>query len=168
MSEKSILKEKEFMANGRKYIIKDWLPIERWIQHEKLQPQLTFGASFEQLFSNLGKAYAALNKQSFADAAVIIHNTMNGIKNANDEKRAHPALLMAALFIVREEEDFYKYDEKVMLDKIEDWQKEGLNMLDFFHLSLSSIRGFSQTLAKSALNQLNEISETSEETSKKK
>lgn len=156
---KSIINVKEFMANGRKYKMIDKLAIERWIQYEKLQPRITFGVGFEELFSNLGKAYAALDKQKFADAAVIIHNTMNGIKNFNDERRAHPALLMAGLFIVREDEDVTKYDEVLMLEKIEDWQKEGLNMLDFFHLSRSAIRGFNQTLIKYAQDQLNEIGE---------
>ena len=139
---------KEFTANGQKYIISDKISVDRFKQYEKLVPQLTFGLGFEQIYINLKSAYEALNKQNFANAAVVIHNIMNGIKSVDDSKRAHPALLMASLVINRESEDLRVYDETIALEKIKDWQEEGLDMMGFFDLSLSSIQGFRETLIK--------------------
>lgn len=141
-------KTKSFVANGKTYTVSDKISVDRFKQYEKLVPLLTFGLGFEQIFSNLKTAYEALNKQKNADAAVIIHNVMNGISSVEDSKRAHPALLMASLVINREDEDAREYNEEIALDKISDWQKEGLDMMGFFDLSLSSIQGFRETLIK--------------------
>lgn len=139
----------EFMANKKKYIIKNSLSIDRFKEYEKLVPQLTMGIGFDEMFSSLKKAYGYLNSSQPkpVDAGIIIHNLMNGIAGINDGKRIHPALKMAALVIDREDENPGTYDEKLMLDKINDWQEEGLNMLDFLDLSLSSIQGFNEKLS---------------------
>ena len=134
-----------FTANGRKYRVAEVISVERFKQYEKLEPKLTFGLSFEEMFKNLRKAYDATNEQRFADASVIIHNMMSGIKDLENDKRIHPALAMCALVINFEGEDTGVYDEAVTLQKIDDWTKEGLNMLDFFTLALNSIRGFRET-----------------------
>lgn len=150
---------KSFEANGKKYTVSEKISVERFIQYEKLVPELTFGLSFEQIYSNLRKAFELLNKQKFADSSVVIHNIMNGISSIEDEKRAHPALLMASLVINRQDEDVRVYDEFIALDKINDWQLEGLDMLGFFDLSLSSIQGFKTTLIKYTQEQAELISE---------
>ncbi len=139
---------KEFTANGRKYIIMDKISPERYKEYEKLVPALTFGLSFQEIYSQLHKLFGLLNKQEFANAAIVCHNVMSGIKNIDDTKRIHPALMMAALVIVREDEDARSYDETLMKDKIIDWQEEGMDMMGFFALSLSSIQGFRETLIK--------------------
>jgi len=137
-------KSKEFTANGRKYIISDKISIERYMEYQKLVPLLTFGTNFEEMFQQLKKAYAHLNKQNFADSAVIIHNILSSVGNVEQTSRVHPALKMAALFINREDEDCAIYNEEITKDKIEDWTKEGFNISDFFTLALSSISGFRQ------------------------
>lgn len=143
-------KQREFMANGRKYIIMEKISIERFKQYEKLVPQLTMGITFNEMFASLRKAFGLLNNPTPKplDAGIIIHNLMSGISASNDEKRFSPALMMAALIINREDEDPGKYDEQLMLDKIADWQAEGYDMLDFFELSLNAIQGFRETLIK--------------------
>lgn len=138
------LKTKEFLANGRKYIISDKISIERYMEYQKLSPLLTFGTNFQELFQQLKKAYAHLNSQKFADSAVIIHNLLSSVASVEQTERIHPALKMAALFINREDEDFSVYNEQLTADKIADWTKEGFNISDFFTLALSSISGFSQ------------------------
>lgn len=137
-----------FMANGNKYFIMDKITPNRYKEYEKLVPRLTFGLDFNEIFKNLQKAYDALNKQKFADSSVIIHNMMSGISSVNDEKRVHPALMMAALVINREGEDPSKYDENLMMQKIQDWTEEGLDMMSFFEMSLNAIQGFRETLVK--------------------
>jgi len=142
------LKTKEFMANGNKYYICDKISISRFVEYEKLLPRLTFGLNFNEMFANIKTAYESLNKQQFANSAVILHNIMNSISSVDEETRVHPSLLMAALVINKEGEDIRFFDERISLDKIKDWQEEGLDMMGFTLLSLNSIEGFKQTLIK--------------------
>jgi hypothetical protein len=139
---------REFTANGKKYILKDRLSIARFKEYEKLVPHLTFGIGFDEMFAGLKKIYNHLNSSTPKplDAGIIAHNLMSGIAEINDKKRIHPALKMAALIIDREDEDPTKYDALLMADKISDWEKEGLDMMPFFELSLSTIQGFNERL----------------------
>lgn len=138
----------EFTANGRKYIVRNKISVSRFKEYEKLVPQLTMGIGFDEMFSSLKKAYGFLNspQPKPLDAGIVIHNLMSGIAGINENKRIHPALKMAALVIDREDENPAKYDEQLMMDKISDWQAEGLDMLSFFELSLNSIQGFNKQL----------------------
>ena len=138
----------EFVANGNKYIVKSKISVARFKEYEKLVPQLTMGIGFDEMFASLKKAYGHLNspQPKPLDAGIIIHNLMNGIVGINENKRIHPALKMAALVIDREDENPANYDEQLMQDKIADWQKEGLDMISFFDLSLNSIQGFNERL----------------------
>ena len=67
-----------------------------------------------------------------------MHNMMAMVKDIENENREHPSLLMCALVINREGEDAGQYDEKLQLEKIEDWRKEGFDILPFFTFALSS------------------------------
>lgn len=155
-------KEQTFIANGKKYYISEKISVRRFREYEKLVPLLTFGLDFNSVFAALKKGYAAANEKRFADVAVILHNIMSGIKDADDEKRFHPALLVCALVINREGEDPGKYDEALQTEKIQDWQEEGLNMLDFFTLALTSINGFKETYLLYIQKQAQELVEKSE------
>ena len=148
---------KEFTANGVAYTIVDRISPERYKEYEKLVPHLTFGLSFQEVYNGLHKVFTLLGKQDFANSAVLCHNLMSGIKNIDDEKRVHPALMMAALVINKKGEDERGYSEAVMLEKIADWQAEGIDMMSFFALSLSSIQGFRETLIKYTKENLTEI-----------
>jgi hypothetical protein len=138
------LKTTEFVANGNKYIISDKISIERYMEYQKLVPLLAFGTNFEEMFQQLKKAYMHLNKQNFADSAVIIHNILSSVGNVEQASRVHPALKMAALFINRNNEDIAIYNEEIINEKIKDWTVEGFNISDFFTLALNSISGFRQ------------------------
>ena len=61
------LAEGSFIANGKKYIISNSISVERYKEYEKLEPKLTYGVGFEELFRNVKKAYEAVNQQKFAD-----------------------------------------------------------------------------------------------------
>ncbi|MDQ3048837.1 MAG: hypothetical protein M3R27_14900 [Bacteroidota bacterium] len=164
MSDNTIEKgSNSFTANGKKYIISDKISVQRWKAYEKLVPRLTFGLSFEEIFKNLEKAYAALNKQQFANSAVIIHNVMNGISSIDDEKKVSPALMMCALIINREDENTAEYNEPALREKIKDWEMEGLNMMDFLELALNATQGFRETYKRYTL--LQEAMETSTKSS---
>lgn len=134
----------QFMANGTKYFVSTKLSIKRYEEYEKLQPKLTFDVDFSTMFAALKKIYSFLNDRKFADAAVLTHNLMSGIEEVRNEKRIHPALLMAALAINAEGEDPGSYDEQVQLKKIEDWRAEGFDIYGFFIFALNTIKGFAQ------------------------
>lgn len=143
-----LFKINSFEANGHKYHVSSGISLNRYREYEKLEPKLTFGLSFDDIYKSLNKLYDLLNKQKFADCAIIAHNLMSGIKDIESEKREHPALLMAALVINRDGEDAGIYDEKLQLEKINDWRKEGFDVLPFFTFALSSIQGFAQEYKK--------------------
>ena len=136
------LTDKRFEANGKTYIVSEKISINRYIEYQKTMPLLTFGTNFEEMFKQLKNAYNHLNKQNFADSAVIIHNMLTNVAKVEESSRIHPALKMAAMFINTKDEDVSVYDEELTKQKIEDWSKEGYSISDFFTLSLNSISGF--------------------------
>lgn len=160
----SIPKEtKRFKANGNDYYVSDKISAARFKEYEKLVPRLTFGIGFDEMHKTLTQAFNYLNAGKPANAAILIHNVLNGIVDHNNPKRTHPAMMMAALVINRDGEDETKYDESVMLDKVRDWTEEGFDMLDFFELSLNSIQGFRETLLKYTQERLKEMIPESKE-----
>lgn len=130
-----------FMANGKKYTVSKSLSVERWRHFEDLQALVGFGRSFDDIFQNVKKAYEALQKPKIADASVILHNILTGVKEKLDQ-RHHPALLICALFINHEEEDQKVYNEEAMKLKIADWQEEGYDINDFFQLAWNLVPSF--------------------------
>lgn len=158
---KSIKGLKEFKANGHDYIVCDTISAERYKEYEKLTPELTHGLSWQGVYSNLIKAFNLLNKPNPEplNAGIIIHNVLNGIKNIDDDNRIHPALMMCALVINRKDEDQRIYNKTLMLEKISDWQAEGLDMMSFFGFALNTIEGFKDVLIKSTQERLMELSQ---------
>ena len=154
-----LFKTPSFEANGKKYKVTNSVSISRWREYEKLEPRLTFGMGFSDMYKQITKAYNALNTKqgNIADCAVILHNILNGLKSIEDEKREHPALMMAALVINFEGEDTGVYDEQIQLQKIEDWKKEGFDVLPFFTFALFSIQGFRETYQKSLIEKAEEM-----------
>lgn len=138
---------KEFIANGKKYFISDKICIARWKEYEKLSPRLTHGVGFDEMQKTLTKSFSLLNKSNPEPlaAGILLHNVLNGIKDINDDSRVHPSLLMCALIINREGEDVGIFDKQTQLDKIKDWETEGLDILSFFAFALRSINGFRET-----------------------
>lgn len=142
------LKESSFEANGKKYQILKEIPLSRYIEYQKMVPKLTYGLSFAEMFKNLSKAYEAMNKNRMPDAAVVIHNMMNGIAEIENENRHDSALQICTLFIIIEGEDLGKYDKDIADAKIQDWGSEGYGINGFFHLALATIEGFRKTFSE--------------------
>lgn len=138
---KDISQLDEFKANGHKYVIRTSLTIARFEQFEKLQVRVGYGVDFRQLFANMRKSYDYLNASQPADAAIILYNIMNGIKNQLEDRK-NEVLELCALFICRENEDIAIYDPVLINDKIEDWEIEGIAMESFFTLAFNLVNGF--------------------------
>lgn len=140
--------ENYFTANGNKYFITDKISIARYREYEKLVPEITFGMGFEELFNGLKKLYQSLESNKRNDAVVTCHNIMNGIADFKNPSRIMPALMVCALIIIGENEDAGIYDKQTQLNKIKDWEAEGLSISDFFTLAVNGIRGFNSTLSE--------------------
>lgn len=141
--------EETFVANGNKYRIMPSgdLPLGRYKYYGPLSAAVGFGASFSDLYSkvdDLARALdrAATGKGSFVEAAAIAHNLRLQLSNAAKEDRMDPAIELCAVFVLREGENPYDYDEVIAKEKINDWRKEGYQATDFFLLALGSIAGW--------------------------
>ena len=121
------------------------LSVDYFLEWLNLQPQVAYGVDFSSIHGNLSRAYENMNKGKVADAAVIVHNILNGIdKNIN--KRTHPVLELAALFLIGEDEDRTKYDAEYMAVKIQDWKNTGVDITSFFQFAFSLVTGLSNEL----------------------
>ena len=131
----------EFEANGVKYFIDYKLSIARNREFERLQARLGFGTDFKTLHDNIGKAINLINGGKQVEGHAMLYNIYEMIAHKLED-RYDPALLICALFINKEGEDLAKYDEKLDKAKIDDWEKEGLKMNDFFAFALNLLDGF--------------------------
>ncbi len=138
---KNVSQLDEFNANGHKYIIRTSLTVSRFEEFEKVQVRVGYGVDFRGMFQNMRKAYDYLNESQLADAAIVLYNVMNGIKNELDG-RENEVLDLCALFICREDEDVAVYDPQMNKRKIEDWKTEGISMESFFTLAFNLVNGF--------------------------
>lgn len=128
--------------SGKEYKIINSLPVGRFMAFEKLQAHVGWGLDFYSMFQKLKSLYDLLNDKKFADAAVMVHNLMNGIAR-NIDKRHHPALQLCTLFIVAGDEDVSTWDEDSAAKKIEDWSD--IDSSDFFLLAANTVSGFIET-----------------------
>ena len=143
-----------FNANGVKYVVRTSLCITRFEEFGNLQIDVGYGVSMDVMFSNMRKAYDYLNLSQPADAAIVLFNSMNGIKDKL-EGREHEVLKLCALFICREGEDITKYDTVLEKEKIQDWRDEGISMESFFSFAFNLVPGFTPLL-----NQVSEDTST--------
>ena len=127
-----------FPANGKKYTVESTVSFMRWNMYQKLQIELGYGVTFEEMFNRLTTAYGLLNAQKFADAACEIRDIMKGVADVG--KRDVPTVIkMCALFINTEDEDRRTITDAQITAKHVDWANEGYDVNSFFQLALHSI-----------------------------
>lgn len=132
-------KEGRFIANGKTYIIESGFSIQRYAVFQKLQIEAAFGVTFKLLYENTHFAFNCLNAGKIADAAVLLHNIMNGV--AKIEQREPELLKMCALFINTADEDRTTISDDQISEKIRDWEAAGYDINDFFQLAIRTISG---------------------------
>lgn len=130
-----------FTANGKMYHKSESVSFNRHKWLSKLQVELSYGTTVDQLFESQKKQYELLNKQKFADAAVLAHNTMKGIASIADD-RAPVAMKLALLFWNYEGEDVRFMTNELMAEKLADMEQEGVDAGFFFAQALSCVPGF--------------------------
>lgn len=129
-----------FEANGTQYTIEGALTIERYAELQILEKEMGYGVTFKGMYERLDKAYQLLNKQRFADSAVLINDLIRGITKV--QEREPTVLKICALFINAEGEDRTQLSEDLVNKKISDWKAAGIDMRDFFTVASSSVNGF--------------------------
>ena len=144
------------------YRIDKSISVERYIQFELLQSEVAFGYTFDNLNKIIEETITTLNKTDFVGASVLLYNLRNSITNGL-EKRKHPILKLCSLFLIREDEDAAKYDELLQNEKIEDFEKSGVDYQDFFTLSMNLLPGLleaykriSRTISEGAMGLIKE------------
>lgn len=149
------LNKKKFTANGIEYFIESGLSFERFLMYQKLQLEVGYETGFYGVFKGLEKAYNSCNEGKLADVSVIVHNMMKGIKTV-DERRV-PMLDLVCLFINTKDEDRKIINDDIIQQKISNWEAEGLDMMPFFQLAVSSIKNFSNVYTEFTQNILEAI-----------
>jgi hypothetical protein len=131
----------EFTASGVKYVIKNTLTLARFVEFEKLQNHFGFGLTFEGIVKKLNESIEYANKGKGVEAWNTIFNLKEGIAYRLED-RTHPVLLLASLFIVTEDEDLTGWNELDQKVKIDNWNREGYDINDFFQLASNLVAGF--------------------------
>ncbi len=128
-------------ANGKQYKFSRDLTIERYKELEQLEVEFFYGFDMHGLFNKLKDAYNDLNKSKPADAAIKMYRIMEGVADRVD-KREPCVLRICSLFLVTDDEDVTTWSEDLAKQKIEDWQKEGYLIDDFFSLAANLVPNF--------------------------
>ena len=132
-------KEKSFECDGRKFYLKEVPSFDRYREMQKICLEFGFSATFQDIFKNVKVAWDYLNAAKLGEAAVILHNIMYGVVAL--EEKYDASFRLCALFIDGEGEDSTVYDEGIMREKIECWNRE-LSPLPFFHLASNLVESW--------------------------
>jgi len=135
--------------SGKKYFFLDSMPVDYWTQYQMLVPEITFGVTFKNMHDTLIRINEALTTgnelmKGHAVAVDLSYNQAAAIKNFTDPSRFDPILKMSALWIVTEDEDISKYDDRIANAKIKDWKESAISMDDFFLLCGKKIGYFKE------------------------
>lgn len=158
------LEDKSFVANGKTYYIERSVSADRYKEYLKLEAEFSFGSSAVDIFNSLSLAFDALDSvplmemtlKHITDAKVILHNTISAVALIAD--RELEVMKICALFINQKDEDRRFYDEKVVTEKINDWNQEGFDVSCFFGLAVSfsgSLRPIYEASSQIILNREN-------------
>lgn len=141
-----IIENGEFVANGKKYFLEPQISLERFKAMSQYEIEISFATSFKKLWKDLNDLRAMLNKAEFVDSAVKLRDIMEGLHRVNDARNHHPILWYCTLILNTEDEDRRAVDEKVMNDKIKDWEEAGIPISSFFELVLHTVNGLPGSL----------------------
>ena len=146
LKEFDIIKDGEFEANGKIYFLEPQISIERFRKMNEFEIELSFATTFKKHYAGLNELRAIMNEARFVDGAVKLNDIMLGMHKILDNSNHHPILKYCALILNTDQEDRRAYDEKVMNDKIKDWQEEGVPIMSFFSVALHTVSGLHPSL----------------------
>lgn len=137
-------KKGRFNANGKEYIISEYVTVGRETRYVRASAQVGFGLDWKGVFKILNEIYthattgesplAALHK-----IAVASMNAMDGMKGMANDDRVPAIYELCAMIINTPGEDPATISEATVREKYEDWSAEGIPREDFFELAIASM-----------------------------
>lgn len=106
--------------SGEKYIIYDSLPTARYAKLEAFEAEIESGATVGGILKKIRASYDALNKGKNADAAVILHNTINEAERI-EQGRYNTLILACTLFCCKEGTQLHDWSEAEANETVKDW-----------------------------------------------
>lgn len=128
---------KTFDCGGVTWTVSNQISFKRFRKLQELLIEFGFSATVKDIFIGLNKSWEYLNKLKLAEASVIIHNLMNGVKDM--EVKTDISLRICALFINKEGEDLSDDSDALIEGKVNAWNKE-LDAAPFFHFAANLSR----------------------------
>lgn len=130
----------KFEANGKTYYLETKMNIGRYCEFLILQRELTMGMTLQELYEAWSVQKQLLNQTRFVDAAVYADKVMNHCVKLKEKEPT--VLKICTLFINTAEEDRTKWDNDLVVRKMEDWKAELIDKDDFFHVAFTLVPGF--------------------------
>lgn len=106
--------------SGEKYIIYDSLPTARYAKLEAFEAEIESGATVGGILKKIRASYDALNKGKNADAAVILHNTINEAERI-EQGRYNTLILACTLFCCKDGTQMHDWSEAEANETVKDW-----------------------------------------------
>lgn len=143
--------KREFIANGRKYIIRtqeQGIGIMRYCKLLNMSSvwgmQADLASQIKSWKSAVGAIDRAINgKGSYGEFYAIAQNAVDGVNRAGQVNYLY-TYWACCLFIIRDGEDMTAFLEAEQQEKIDDWNTEGLHEGDFEDLLKKKLAEFSK------------------------
>jgi len=142
-----------FETKKHKYKVLTDIPLARFIEFQKRQPEFAFGMDWEKVHSIFENTLTNLNKHDYASIAHETKTASTYIVNHFDKGTHYDGTLMiAAIFTVREDEDIKHFSTDFAKKKILDWTEEGFSYSDFFTLVAALLPQFYKLFKEISVN----------------
>lgn len=130
----------KFEANGKIYYLENKLSIGRFCEFQILQRELWTGMTVQDFFKGFLDLEKLLNQMRFSDIAIFVNQVKTHMLKVKEKE---PVMFkICTLFCNTEEEDRDKWDNDLVVKKMEDWKNSGIDSADFFHIALTLVPGF--------------------------
>jgi len=141
-----IISQGSFKANGKEYFLEPHISPDRFRKMNEYQIELSYSTTFKKMYADLKELREILNQARFVDAALKVRDIMEGMHRITDANNHHPILKYCALILNTHEEDRRAFDEKIIDEKIADWQEAGITIQSFFPVVLHTVSGLQESL----------------------
>lgn len=136
------LDDNSFTANGVKYLINgEPLTLTRMAKLEELLLRVQFGYDVKEFPNALKSIIDLFNTSKDVEAKHKLYNLYQSSAEAA-VGMPNPSLLICTLFILKEGENRAEWVEAEQIEKIKDWEFEGIPFADFFALAVHLLPQF--------------------------
>lgn len=145
-----------FETVRHKYKFLTEISIDRFIVYQKHEPEFTFGLTWDTIYDKMIEIYNHLNRSRLMDAGIIVKEILDNVGTNKAKAYQYDGMLMlATIFIVREDEDIEIFSYDVAKQKIDDWKGAGIDYSSFFSFVANCTRNY--------ITKLEEISQSTSE-----